>query len=387
MGLDITTLRVALGVVALTLLLLFYASFRRTRSSYNGWWCIALLFFFSGNLAFLLNGTPHQVWANPSGNVLLVGGAFSVWTGARSLRKLTPPSWQFAAACGVTALASALEGPGYNTWSGGLVYLGFMTLGIALASRDLWLLDSSYSHVHKSMALAAAFMAAYYFCRLSVYLVEGPTGPSFRLYFGPAMASLVTLILLVAVSFSMTALSNDQLINRLSERAARDNLTGLLNRGTFLELATKELKRLHATSSVASLILADMDHFKSINDEHGHPAGDAALQAFAAACTESVRSTDLVGRYGGEEFILLLPGANQERAESIAADISRALAETKSLPGIQIPTASYGVTASSLNGVDLSAMIAAADAALYQAKSLGRNRVVGAAPNAGFAAR
>lgn len=382
MVLDITTLRVALGVVALTLLLLFYASFRRTRSSYNGWWCIAILFFLAGNLAFLLNGTPHQVWANPSGNVLLVGGAFSVWTGARSLRTLPPPRWQFAAACGVTAIASALEGPGYNTWSGGLVYLGFMTLGIALASSDLWLLDSSYSRVHKSMALAAGFLAAYYFCRLAVYIVEGPSGPTFRMYFGPAMASLVTLSLLVAVSFSMTALSNDQLINRLSERAARDNLTGLLNRGTFMDLATKELERLHATSSVASLILADLDYFKAINDEYGHAAGDAALQAFAAACSESVRSTDLVGRYGGEEFILLLPGANQERAESIAADINRALAATRNLDEIHLPTVSYGVTSTQSGAVDLTAMIAAADTALYQAKSLGRNRVVRAAPRA-----
>jgi diguanylate cyclase (GGDEF)-like protein len=378
--LDITTLRVALGVVALTLLLLFYASFRRTRSSYNGWWCIALLCFLAGNLAFLLNGTPHQVWANPSGNVLLVAGALSVWTGARSLRMLPPPKWQFATACGVTALASVLESPGYNTWSGGLVYLGFMTLGIALASRDLWRLDSSYSHVHKSMALAAGFLAAYYFCRLAVYLVEGPTGPTFRMYFGPSIASLVTLVLLVAVSFSMTALSNDQLINRLSERAARDNLTGLLNRGTFMDLATQELERLHASSSVASLILADLDHFKAINDEYGHAAGDAALQAFAAACNESVRSTDLVGRYGGEEFILLLPGASQERAESIAADINRALAASKDLEDIHIPTVSYGVTSTGFDAVDLTAMIAAADAALYEAKSLGRNRVVRAAP-------
>ncbi|GAA4040154.1 hypothetical protein GCM10023063_26990 [Arthrobacter methylotrophus] len=380
MVLDVSTLRVVLGVVALTLLLLFYASFRRTRSPYSGWWCIALLFFLSGNLAFLFNGTPQQFWANPTGNVLLVGGAFSVWSGARSLRMLPPPKWQFSAACGVTAFASILESPAHNTWSGGLVYLGFMTLGIGLASRDLWRLDSSYSHVHKSMALAAAFLSAYYFCRLSVYFVEGPTGPDFRLYFGPSMASLVTLILLVAVSFSMTALSNDQLINRLSERAAHDNLTGLLNRGTFIDLATKELQRLHTTNSVASLVLADLDHFKGINDEYGHAAGDAALQAFAAACTESVRSTDLVGRYGGEEFILLLPGANQERAESIAADISRALAATGSLDHLQIPTVSYGVTSSQHGAVGLTAMIAAADAALYQAKSLGRNRVVSAGP-------
>lgn len=232
------------------------------------------------------------------------------------------------------------------------------------------------------MALAAGFLAAYYFCRLSVYLVEGPAGPNFRVFFGPAMASLVTLILLVAVSFSMTALSNDQLINGLSERAARDNLTGLLNRGTFLDRATKELQRLHTTSSVASLILADLDHFKAINDEYGHAAGDAALQAFAVACTESIRSTDLVGRYGGEEFILLLPGANQERAEIIAGDISRSLASTKSLDNIQIPTVSYGVTSSRLDAVDLPAMIAAADVALYQAKALGRNRVVRAEPQA-----
>jgi diguanylate cyclase (GGDEF)-like protein len=295
---------------------------------------------------------------------------------------LQAPKWQLAAACAVTTLASVLENPGSNTWSGGAVYLGLMTAGIALASRDLWLLDSNFSHVHKSMALAAGFLAGYYFCRWSMYLVEGPTSSNFRMYFGPAMASLVALILLVAVSFSMTALSNDQLINRLSERAARDNLTGLLNRGTFLDLATKELQRLHTTSSVAALILADLDHFKAINDKYGHAAGDAALQAFAAACTESVRSTDLVGRYGGEEFILLLPGANQERAESIAAHISRSLASTKRLDDIQIPTVSYGVTSSLLDVVDLTAMIAAADTALYQAKSLGRNRVVRAAPHA-----
>ncbi|MEZ2388637.1 GGDEF domain-containing protein [bacterium RCC_150] len=380
MVLDTTTLRIALGVVTFTLLLLFHGSFRRTNSPYNGWWCIALLFFLLGNLAFLLNGTIHQVWANPSGNALLVGGAFSVWTSARSLRMLPPPKWQFAAAIVVTVLASIVDNPATNTWSGGAVYLALMTVGIAFAARDLLVLDSNYSRVHKSMGYAAAFLAAYYFCRLALFLAEGPTGADFRVYFGSAVASLITLVLLVVVSFSMTALSNDQLINRLSERAARDNLTGLLNRGTFLELANQELQRLQATNSASALILADLDHFKAVNDEYGHPAGDTALQAFAAACTASVRSTDLVGRYGGEEFILLLPGANQERAEGIATDISRCLAGAHALNGIQFPTVSYGVASNQVDGGDLTAMIAAADGALYQAKSLGRNRVVRAAP-------
>ena len=87
MILDTATLRVALALVDLTLLLLFYfITFRRTRSAYSGWWCMALLLFLVGNSAFLLDGTTHQVWANPSGNVLLVAGAASIWAGARSLR-------------------------------------------------------------------------------------------------------------------------------------------------------------------------------------------------------------------------------------------------------------------------------------------------------------
>ena len=91
MMLDVATLRVALAVVDLTLLLLFYfITFRRTRSTYSGWWCLALLLFLSGNAAYLMDGTPHQVWTNPLGNVLLVAGAASIWAGARSLRTTVP---------------------------------------------------------------------------------------------------------------------------------------------------------------------------------------------------------------------------------------------------------------------------------------------------------
>jgi diguanylate cyclase (GGDEF)-like protein len=186
------------------------------------------------------------------------------------------------------------------------------------------------------------------------------------------------MVLLVTVSFSMTALTSDQLIKGLKERAARDHLTGLLNRGTFLELATTELNRLHSTGSGAAVVLADLDHFKAVNDEYGHGAGDAALKAFAEACAASVRSTDLIGRYGGEEFILFLPGATQDRAENIATEISRRMSATPVPEGVSFPTISYGVTSSIPAGVDLTFMIEVADAALYSAKAQGRNRIVGA---------
>jgi diguanylate cyclase (GGDEF)-like protein len=378
MVLDAFSVRVALGVVTLTLFALFCASFYRTRSPYAGWWSIALLEFMVGNAAFLLNGTTHQQWANPAGNVLVVAGAFSVWAGARSLRDLKTAPWHLAAGPGITAVASLLEEPGTNVWSGGFVYLAMMTAGIALAARDLWLIKSSHSQAHKALSLAAGLLALYYLGRWAVYAMEGPASATFRTYFGPGPSGLVSMVLLVTVSFSMTALTSDQLIKGLKERATRDHLTGLLNRGTFLDLATGELKRLRATESNVAIILADLDHFKAVNDEHGHGTGDVALKAFAAACTASARSTDLIARYGGEEFILFLPGATQERAENIAGEISRRMAATAVPEGVTFPTISYGVTSSPNAAADLNFMIEVADAALYSAKAQGRNRIVGA---------
>lgn len=376
MVLDTVSLRFALGVVALTLCLLFFGSFRRTRSPYGGWWCVALVFVLTGNVAFLLTGTPQQVWADPAGNALLVAGAFSVWAGSRSLRLLPVPRWQLLAAPAVTAVASALENPASNPWSGGLVYLAMMATGMALATRELWLLKPGDSQVRRSLTLAAGILAAYYLCRWPVFLMEGPDGPNFRTYFSPAVTSVLTIVLLVTVSFSMTALSNEQLISRLSERATRDGMTGLLNRTAFMELAAKEINRLHTTGSAYTVIMADLDHFKALNDGHGHAAGDAAIRAFAAACQASVRQTDLVGRFGGEEFIILLPGANQETAGIIATLISRRLAAAEAPGSIPFPTVSYGIAPSTIADPNLGRMVAEADTALYQAKALGRNRVV-----------
>ncbi len=378
MELDAFSVRVALGVVTVTLLMLFCTSFHRTRSPYAGWWSLALLEFMVGNAAFLLNGTPHQVWANPVGNVLVVAGAFSVWAGAKTLRDRKAAPWQLAVGPGVTAVASLLESPGSNVWSGGLVYLAMMTLGIALAAYDLWFIKSSHSQVHKALSLAAGLLAAYYLGRWMVYAVEGPASHAFRTYFGPGPSALISMVLLVTVSFSMTALTSDQLIKGLRERATRDHLTGLLNRGAFLDLATTELDRLHSTGSGAAVVLADLDHFKAVNDEHGHGAGDVALRAFAEACVASVRSTDLIGRYGGEEFVLFLPGATQDRAEDIATEISHRMAAMPAPDGVVFPTISYGVTSSIPASADLNFMIEVADAALYSAKAQGRNRIVGA---------
>jgi diguanylate cyclase (GGDEF)-like protein len=377
MQLDTSTLRVAFAIVAFTLALLFYfAAYRSTRSAYSAWWCVALTLFLAGSAAYLLNGTPHQVWATPLGNCLLVGGGACVWAGARSLRATRPPFWQLAAGPAMVTVFSALENPGVNTWAGGAVFLALMALMLGLASRELWRLEPGYSRVRIPLAIAAAFFSFYYFCRLIVYVAEGPDGSVFVTYFGSAVTTLVTMVLLVVVSFSMAALSSEQQTRALRAVATQDGLTGLLNRAAFLDLASGELQRLRNTRALGTLILADLDHFKAVNDTYGHAAGDAALQSFAAPCNRTVRSKDHVGRYGGEEFIFLLPGVSPDRAEALTKEINRLLKAVRGPDDSRMPTVSYGIAPIGRGSSGLDELIATADAALYRAKSLGRNRTV-----------
>jgi diguanylate cyclase (GGDEF)-like protein len=376
MVLDTATLRIAFGLMALVLVFLFYFSaYRITRSPYSGWWCLALIFFLTGAACFLLDGTAHQIWANPAGNVLLVHGGVAVWAGARSLRTVPPPKWAFTGIPLVTLVASVVDNPATNTWSGGPVFLAAMSITMGLGSRELWRLEPGYSRARIPMAVSAGGLAVFYFFRWMAFVLEGQNGSTFVTVFGSANTTLVTMVLLVVVSFSMAALSNEQQTRALRMVASRDDLTGLLNRKAFLDLAAGQLADRAITRGSGTLILADLDHFKSVNDTYGHAAGDLALKAFADACTATVRSTDLVGRYGGEEFVILLPGTSAERAEMIAEEISRRLAAAPSVDGMEMPTVSYGISTYDAGTRDVENLIAAADGALYTAKSLGRNRV------------
>ncbi|MCU1575169.1 MAG: hypothetical protein JWO93_3251 [Micrococcaceae bacterium] len=376
--LDVFTLRVTFAVAALTLLVLFYLGvYRRTGSAYSGWWCLAILGFLTGSSAYLLNGTGHQWWANPAGNVLGVAGAACVWAGARSLRTASPQMWQMVAVPLVNVLAAAFDHPATNVWSGGSVFLASMALLIGLTSFELWHLNGNPARVQVPLAVTSGLLAVFYLLRCLAFLVVGPTGQLFQTLFGTGITTLLTMALLVVVSFSMAALSVEQVTAELRIKASQDGLTGLLNRSAFADLVQDTVRRLSGQRIYGSLIMADLDHFKQLNDRNGHAVGDVALRAFADACRTSTRATDLVARHGGEEFLLFLPGAVPQQAARVAAQISTALRET-SLDGMQLPTVSYGISAYAPSQ-DLSSAVASADAALYQAKSGGRDQIVLAA--------
>jgi diguanylate cyclase (GGDEF)-like protein len=384
MMLDTVTLRVAFGVVALTMLLLFYfVTFRATRSGYCGWWCVALALFLAGSAAYLLDGTQLQVWSNPLGNALLVAGAGSVWAGTRLITGRKAYLTVLAGAPSVTAAVSAADSPSTNVWSGAPVFLGLMSLLIGWSGVELWTAspttgsgrarERTYAPILRAMAIMASALGLFYGLRTIAFISVGQDGRLFDTYFGSEVTTLVTTVMLATVSFSMTALSHVDDTLDLRARATHDGLTGVLNRAEFMRLAEARWAAGRRRSSRGSIILADLDHFKAINDRYGHPAGDYALQTFAAACRGAVRSTDLVGRYGGEEFIIFLDRVPAARALETAANISERLRSTLTPEGMILPTVSYGV-AYAESGMSLNEAIEIADRALYDAKKRGRDR-------------
>jgi diguanylate cyclase (GGDEF)-like protein len=165
--------------------------------------------------------------------------------------------------------------------------------------------------------------------------------------------------------------------DRLLDICGRDPLTGLANRRQFLSLAAEERKRAQRAGEPIALLLLDVDHFKSVNDLYGHAAGDSALRALSRLLRRHLRPFDLMGRYGGEEFVILLSGAGQSGALTAAERLRSLIASTPfDVQGIIRLTASIGVVAvDPPHEVPFATLLAAADRALYRAKHSGRNQV------------
>jgi sigma-B regulation protein RsbU (phosphoserine phosphatase) len=220
--LDSTTLRVAFGVTTLTLFLLFaLVTYRTTRSPFSFWWCAALALFMGGSLAYLRDGTADQVWGNPLGNGLIVAGAASVWMGSRSLRARPTPWWLVVTPAALIVAVSAVDSPATNDWSGGPLYLALMTVLIGLSTREIALLEAGLSRTRWPLLLSSGALAAYYAVRLVAFLAYGPRSATFTTWFGTPSTTLITLVLLVVVSFSMASLSGEQVARVLTARAER----------------------------------------------------------------------------------------------------------------------------------------------------------------------
>lgn len=215
------------------------------------------------------------------------------------------------------------------------------------------------------------------------WLLSAAGGVELLLYYG-LPASMVCAAVLIALGVADRLREQRLALTDAERRAQTDPLTGVLNRRSLLERLEVACLRAQTRGLPIALLFIDLDHFKEINDSHGHPAGDACLAAIIAPIQAELRQSDVIGRYGGEEFVVILSSADAAAARPVAERIVARVAELR-VEGFGNPialTCSIGVATSDLLGVWGTHLIARADDAVYAAKKSGRNQVQVAEPRA-----
>ncbi len=255
------------------------------------------------------------------------------------------------------------------------------TSGIPLDGQELDRLQAEAQVTQREIikrvagvTLAAVVASLLITCLLS-YLLAGNWLPDAK---GLTIAALAPLLIAPCASYLNISLSYRlRLANeRLRALSETDPLTGTLNRRSFVEAATRELSLAQRHCLPTSIVLMDFDHFKEVNDRYGHAAGDQALVHAIEIIRGVIRESDVLARFGGEEFILLLPHTAQDGAQSLSSRILREVQRTPiDLPEAQLSiTLSAGSVTCETSETPLDLMMSRADELLYKSKQLGRNR-------------
>lgn len=279
-------------------------------------------------------------------------------------------------------------------WAAGLARLRYGA-GVITVAAALAVLDRGY--LVGIAGLLAVLMGAPYMALDRRHLISMNVLPLLAIAIIMYAAGLDRFVVVNSAIFIALALAVSLMLARVFEAANRrafmleqqlkleartDALTGLLNRRALEEIATRELKRSARLGAPVSVLLCDVDHFKSINDRHGHAIGDRAIQAIASRLAAELRANDAFGRWGGEEFLAILPDTDASAAQVLAERMRNAVAAAPLADDtVLLATLSIGV-AQLAHAVDPApsgtweALVKAADEALYAAKAGGRNRTV-----------
>ena len=255
-----------------------------------------------------------------------------------------------------------------------------ITLGKGLASRAL---TANTSIVENDVTNVIGYIAGFLETRseicvpliffgqkLGVLAVDSASKDAFDMDDVPPLESVADIC--------AAAIQNANYFERMKQLAYVDGLTGIHNRRYFEMRIGEELERASRFQGRMSVIMVDIDHFKRLNDEFGHLLGDEVLRGVSNILKQQLRKHDLVCRYGGEEFAIVVPETTGENALTVAEKLRRQV-ETYDFPGVPRPvTISCGVADYPMHGTTRDEVVAAADSALYMAKQAGRNRVIGA---------
>jgi diguanylate cyclase (GGDEF)-like protein len=379
MNLDVNTLfLVALYVEALLGLLLLFAWVQNTQIHAVAWWGCAHLMR-SGSIAlFGTYGSAPDVISIDLANAILFLSFGITWTGARVFDDRAPLPVYLVAGPLLWFFASHFPGLTDDPDVRVLLSCGIIATYTWLTAYEFWRgrsepLVSRWPAIFMLFAHGSLFLLRTPLATMLPWLPAGPVVNSVW----PIAMTFEALMFTISIAFILLAMAKERAEFRLRTAALVDSLTGIANRRAFLQDGAALTERHAADPRPLAVLLIDLDHFKSINDRFGHAVGDRVLQIFARTAQENIKSPDLFGRLGGEEFAVVFYDVGQERAAARAELIRTAFAEAADeVDGYPVAaTLSIGLVFCRGGTLDLRELLTQADEALYHAKERGRNRV------------
>ncbi|WP_315833051.1 GGDEF domain-containing protein [Bradyrhizobium prioriisuperbiae] len=375
MSLDISTLYLVATLVAVMLgaLLLFF--WRQEKIPALGWW----------GAAYLVGALSIGVWALLGArlgepvllaiNIIGYVACGMVWTAARVFHGKAPNWAGLFAGAVVWAVTNVMLGVG-PVFLHTVIGAGIVASYATATASELWS-DRRQSMRSRWPAILIPLLhgAVLMLPILLGGLLAGPEEAFATNNTWVVIFAIELVLYAVGTVFIIFMMVNDRTVRAHKAAASIDPLTGLLNRRGFSEATARMIEREARAGRPVTVMIFDIDHFKSINDRFGHPAGDEVLKLFAVVMNANLRITDLIGRIGGEEFAAMLPCSIEETL--VAADRVREAFQNCGIEADDMPvatTVSIGVAGGPAN-TELDVLLASADTALYRAKRSGRNRV------------
>lgn len=373
MGFDPGTAVAAIAFVALISGLVLLLVGRRFREAPTAGLLGVSNLFIAAGLPLLIHGTNYQLgflfllgstalmWASMAEfqgrrpSLVLVGAGLAIWAVVTIVGDVLTFGERTAVSLAVVGVFQA--GGAYELWRGRREALPATTAMLALIVADI---------VGVLLGIVVALPQ-------DIATAEPATGGALWLVY------LVAMVFVIGTAVLLVAMIKERSIREQQRLAGTDALTGIRNRGALMEAGAAALARARTDGALLAVAVFDLDRFKSINDNFGHHTGDAVLQRFAECARRSVRSTDFIGRIGGEEFVAVLPGAGREVAIAIAERVRTSFAESAAwIDGKPVKgTVSAGIAfvTPGANIAELDIILSRADAALYVAKRAGRDRI------------
>jgi len=380
MKLDVNTLfMVTIYVEAILGLLLLFAWAQNMAIRAVCWWGFAHMIRAASVVLFGMYGSAPDLVTIDLANALLFTAFAVTWTGARVFdgRPVEPVYLVTGAVlwlliCRLPVLANAID-------LRALIASGIITAYTWLTAYEFWR-GRSEQLVSRWPAIFMLFAHGALFLLRTPLVKLLPWAPGSADLFGSVWLTVLSfeaLLFTISIAFILLAMAKERTELRHRTAAMVDPLTGIANRRAFLADAGALAKRHNGNPKPSSMLLIDLDNFKSINDTFGHALGDRVLEIFTASTREALRGTDLFGRLGGEEFAALLYDTNSETALAIAERIREGFAAaTNEVDGNPVgATVSIGIAHCQGAVLEVPELLAQADRALYFAKERGRNRV------------